>query len=276
MAAMEAQNSQYLLQRALVVSRLRKHSWFGPLKSRKFLGQLKLVRSYLVAREKMREYSTRCYYLYRCYLLELGRRLSQSGALDQADDIFMLDRQELKALLSDGTRLGAWTAHEQSAWKFAPATGMKETLQLRWRFYRGYRHLEAPNEFGRGVHQRDEDSYVEEAEGRLRLKGLGCSAGIVEGTVRVLHVIDDIGSLQKGEILVTRFTDPGWTPAMGLASGLVTEVGGVLSHAAVIGRELGIPAVLNLPGAMKRLATGQRIRMNGSSGIIELLEGASL
>jgi len=75
-----------------------------------------------------------------------------------------------------------------------------------------------------------------------------------------------------GEILVTRFTDPGWTPILGLVQGVVTEVGGMLSHAAVIGREYGIPAVLNLRSATQKLSTGQRIRIDGTRGTVEILD----
>ncbi len=92
--------------------------------------------------------------------------------------------------------------------------------------------------------------------------------------MRVVHSLDDAGSLRKGEILVTRFTDPGWTPVLGLVAGVVTEVGGMLSHAAVIGREYGIPAVLNVPGATKALRSGQRVRVDGAIGTVVLLEGA--
>ena len=69
-----------------------------------------------------------------------------------------------------------------------------------------------------------------------------------------------------------RFTDPGWTPILGMVAGVITEVGGVLSHAAVIGREYGIPAILNLPGATSALQSGQRVRINGSTGIVEFIE----
>jgi phosphohistidine swiveling domain-containing protein len=94
---------------------------------------------------------------------------------------------------------------------------------------------------------------------------------VVEGRARVVGSLDEVSQIEHGDILVTRFTDPGWTPALGLVAGVVTEVGGLLSHAAVIGRELGIPAVLNLPGATQLLRTGQRIRVDGGAGTVEVL-----
>ena len=88
---------------------------------------------------------------------------------------------------------------------------------------------------------------------------------------RVSPSLAEIGQLRLGDILVTRFTDPGWTPALGLVVGVVTEVGGVLSHAAVIGREYGIPAVLNVPGATEALRSGQWIRIDGGRGRVTVL-----
>lgn len=89
----------------------------------------------------------------------------------------------------------------------------------------------------------------------------------------VVEHIEDTANVQEGDILITRFTDPGWTPVFGRISGVATETGGVLSHAAVISREYGIPAVLAVPSLTKHLHTGQRIRLDGSLGTITLLEG---
>ena len=106
-------------------------------------------------------------------------------------------------------------------------------------------------------------------------QGIGCSSGEIEGIVRVIHSLDESSLLESNEILVTQFTDPGWTPVMSRASAIITEVGGVLSHAAVIGREYGIPAVLNLSEATKVLKTGQRVRVNGRTGLVTSLEKIS-
>jgi phosphoenolpyruvate synthase/pyruvate phosphate dikinase len=94
------------------------------------------------------------------------------------------------------------------------------------------------------------------------------------GTVRVVTSLDEIHLLRTGDILVTKTTDPGWTPVLGLVAGVVTEVGGMLSHAAVIGREYGIPAVLNLKGATSLLKTGMRVRVDGATGLVEILDEA--
>ena len=220
-----------------------------------FERHLHRVRTYLSAREGVRKYSTQTYAVVRAYTLEAGRRLRRLGKLDAEDDVFMLEADEVVALASG--RLDT------------AAAGVR--IAFRRKMYDGYRDFSPPNELGRDVIARDESSYVEGSA----LVGLGCSAGVVEGIVRVLGSLDEVDQLRKGDVLVTKFTDPGWTPALGLVSAVVTEVGGLLSHAAVIGREYGIPAVLNLPGATKKLRTGQRVRVDGSTGRIEILDGGA-
>jgi rifampicin phosphotransferase len=81
-------------------------------------------------------------------------------------------------------------------------------------------------------------------------------------------------TLQAGEILVAPFTDPGWTPLFVHAAAVVTEVGGLMTHGAVVAREYGIPAVVSVAGALERIRDGQRIRVDGTRGIVELLEDA--
>jgi phosphoenolpyruvate synthase/pyruvate phosphate dikinase len=99
--------------------------------------------------------------------------------------------------------------------------------------------------------------------------GLGVSRGVVTGPVRILRALDP-EALRPGEILVARATDPGWTPLFHRAGGLVTELGGMLSHGAVVARELGLPAVVNLPGATRLLRDGVVVTVDGGRGIVYL------
>jgi phosphoenolpyruvate synthase/pyruvate phosphate dikinase len=137
--------------------------------------------------------------------------------------------------------------------------------------YRGYRFLEPPGELGRDVTQRTLADQLDGASSEAVLKGIGCSAGVIRAAIRVIRTLEEADTLRPGEILVTRFTDPGWTPVLGLVSGIITEVGGLLSHAAVIGREYGIPAVLNVTGATQLLRTGQHVEIDGSEGTVRVL-----
>ena len=108
------------------------------------------------------------------------------------------------------------------------------------------------------------------AEGNI-LSGSGVSPGTVEGIVRVVFDPLEAG-LEPGEILVCPGTDPSWTPLFLAAGGLVMEVGGMMTHGSVVAREYGIPAVVGVDRAIERLQTGQKVRVDGSSGTVEMLE----
>ena len=215
---------------------------------RKDLGR---VRLYLRRREEMRECSSRAYAMVRHALLALNQRWKKDKLLNHDDDIFFMTRSEVMG-------------------KKLPSESLRADLSNRKLFLAGFENFVPPNELGFGVEVSSAMDWSD-AEGGKTLKGLGCSHGIIEGDVRVITELEQAYLLKKGEILVTRFTDPGWTTILSLASGVITEVGGLLSHAAVIGRELGVPAILNLPSATTLLKNGDRIRMNGSTGGILLL-----
>jgi len=103
------------------------------------------------------------------------------------------------------------------------------------------------------------------------LAGLPVSAGTVEGRARVIAELAD-ADLEPGDILVTAYTDPSWTPLFVTIGGLVTEVGGAMTHGAVIAREYGLPAVVGVEQATRLIRDGRRIRVHGSDGYIEILE----
>ncbi|MFE7802006.1 aminotransferase class III-fold pyridoxal phosphate-dependent enzyme [Nocardia sp. NPDC057440] len=213
--------------------------------------QVDRMRRYLVARERMREFSSQCYAIVRAYVLEAGVRLAAAGSIEQADDVFQLSIHELTDLAAGRIEAAALTPQ----------------IAYRRAVYAGYRDLVPPHELGGGV---TVGAIREIGDGDLT--GLGCSPGIAEGTARVITSLADIDQLREGDILVTRFTDPGWTPALGLVAAVVTEVGGMLSHAAVIGREYGIPAVLNVAGATSVVRSGQRIRVDGRAGVVSVFD----
>jgi pyruvate,water dikinase len=113
-------------------------------------------------------------------------------------------------------------------------------------------------------------SYRRESLPASSLAGLAVSAGTVEGRARVILDLAQ-ARLEPGDILVTRFTDPSWTPLFVAIKGLVTEVGGTMTHGAVIAREYGLPAVVGVERATQLIRDGQRIRVNGTAGTVELL-----
>lgn len=110
---------------------------------------------------------------------------------------------------------------------------------------------------------------VEENDGVMR--GVPVSNGECEGIVHIVYSPDDANTLQKGEIMVARFTDIGWSPYYSIVNGLITEIGSSLSHGAVVAREYGLPAIVNVKGATKLLKNGDRIKMNATKGTIEIV-----
>ena len=106
------------------------------------------------------------------------------------------------------------------------------------------------------------------------MRGTGASSGVVEGRARVLLAASQMSELEPGEILVVHTTDVGWTPLFCIAAGVVTELGGPLSHAAVVARELGVPSVVNVDGVTRALKTGDRVRVDGDRGVVERLPPA--
>lgn len=111
------------------------------------------------------------------------------------------------------------------------------------------------------------EALVENVQG-IRMQGVGASPGVVTARVRVLRSPDEADRLRHGEILVARATDPGWTPLFLKASGVIMEIGGMLSHGAVVAREYNLPAVVNVPGLMKTLQDGQVVTMDGRQGAV--------
>jgi pyruvate,water dikinase len=103
------------------------------------------------------------------------------------------------------------------------------------------------------------------------LAGSPVSAGTVEGRARVVMRLEE-ANMDKGDILVAPYTDPGWTPLFPLAAGLVTEVGGLMTHGAVVAREYGIPAVVAVENATAIIQDGQQIRVDGTRGYVEILK----
>jgi pyruvate,water dikinase len=114
---------------------------------------------------------------------------------------------------------------------------------------------------------------VQESKGGANgeLRGFAGSAGIVEGVARVCRTVDEVGQLKDGEILVAPTTSPSWAPAFAKIKACVTDVGGVMSHAAIVCREYGLPAVVGTGHATRVIASGARIRVDGSTGVVSVV-----
>ncbi|HEY3343751.1 MAG TPA: PEP/pyruvate-binding domain-containing protein [Anaerolineaceae bacterium] len=233
-----------------------RHGWIKSRLARVVAGR---ARALLGLRESPKFFAVRMIAVFRRNLLAIGYDYAQSAELDQPDDLMYLSLPELKAFANDRENPAArasWRnliSHRRDTYRRELLRRQIPRLLLSdgRAFYAG---MSAP------------------ANTDGMLTGSPVSAGMVEGRVRV--VLDPRhADLQRGEILVCPGTDPSWTPLFLTAGGLVMEVGGMMTHGAVVAREYGIPAIVGVDQATQRLKTGQLIRIDGATGQIVLLEG---
>jgi pyruvate,water dikinase len=193
----------------------------------------------------------------RAPLLSAARQLVASGTLDRPEDIFFLHLWELEELAA-GNLPGARRLVEERRQAYDRELQRRRVPRIL--LSDGTSFYDAPSSAG--------------ADGEKVFCGSPVSAGMVEGAVRV--VLDPHGSrLLPGEILVCPATDPAWTPLFLAAGGLVMEVGGMMTHGSVVAREYGIPAVVGVSEVTTRLKTGQRVRVDGSRGLVQVLDEAA-
>jgi pyruvate,water dikinase len=207
--------------------------------------ELETLRGYLGLRETAKHYLMKGYAILRRLLVELDRRFRLDGG------IFYLTLDDLPRLAA-GEDLRGVIARARRRRTLALSLEVPSVLFSD--------DLEA---IGRPLPLPDGDS----------LQGVPLSAGVAEGPALVLREPMRVTAVTEPYILVCPSTDPAWVPLFVGACGLVMEVGGVLSHGAIVAREFGLPAVAGLPDVVRRLRTGQRLRVDGGSGTVVLLEG---
>jgi phosphohistidine swiveling domain-containing protein len=226
------------------------HGLLGPLRRRLVRRLVSTYRNTVYTREYPKQEAARAFTTWREALLDAGRQLADEGRLDESEDVWFLRAEELFAAL-DGDAVDV-------------------DIAARRRAFARHTTLDAPpiltNE-GETIH--GQFDRVDVPAGAL--VGTGVSAGVVEGLAKVVHDPTE-ATVEPGEILVAPSSDPGWTPLFLNAAGMVVEVGGPVSHGALVAREYGLPAVVSVHGATRRIQTGQRLRIDGSRGIVEILD----
>jgi pyruvate,water dikinase len=201
----------------------------------------------------------------RLVLVALGRRLAENGVLDDPEDVMFLRYNELRALLGDPQAFAAKAVvsgrrdERERAFALRPPdwVGTATQTQLEFPYYTLWGF---PEKFFRPPPARREE-----------ITGLAASPGVVEGSARLVESLDEFDQVKDGEILVCRMTNPAWVVLFTKIAGLVTDAGGVAAHPAVVSREFGIPAVVGTSDATRRIGTGDRVRVNGSTGVVEIL-----
>lgn len=230
----------------------------SPLRRIRLARVLRKARRAVRDRERMRLTRTRIVGVGRAVYAKIGELLCAAGQLDDARHVFYLTMEEIRSF-AEGR---------------AVTTDLRAVARARIEEFARHELVEPPNQFETfgppqaSVHTVAATHHVD-TPGLLR--GTGCWPGIVEGEVRiVLRPTDDLDV--RGKIMTTLRTDPGWGPLFPSVKGLLIERGSTLSHSAVLARELGIPAVVGVPGLMSTIRDGERVRLDGGSGIVERLD----
>ena len=208
----------------------------------------KLLNSYTnfsTLRENIKYQLMEGYALLRKTFLDIGRELEKINIIENADDIFFLLPSEVKKLIE------AKKANQK----------MTQLIMERKEDHKKWKAQDTSNL----INGDGEKIIIPERGG---LTGIGCSPGMAKGSARILFDDSEAPSLKSGEILVTHYTDPGWTPLFLHCKAIVTEIGGFLSHGATVAREYGIPAVVNVTGATKKIKTGDYIGVDGTNGLV--------
>ncbi|MTI48608.1 MAG: phosphoenolpyruvate synthase [Firmicutes bacterium] len=221
----------------------------GERKARKLKKQIEIYRKFVGVREYTKYFWMANYDVYKQAIMREVHKLAEIGVLKESEDAFYLSMNELLETVKIGN-------------------ANQDLINKRKNNYRSYNALTPPRIIFSDGEVPPVTYSVNIPSGALA--GLAVSTGIVEGRARVVERLKD-AHIEKGDILVTTTTDPSWTPIFVSLSGLVTETGGMMSHGAVVTREYGLPAVVGVVNATKLIKDGQRIRVNGTAGYIELI-----
>jgi rifampicin phosphotransferase len=231
------------------------------LKKWMFNRTLHRARELVSSRENLRYERTRAFGIVRTLFSQIGEHFYAEGIIEEARDIFYLTKEEIFTFI-EGRSV---------------TVSLRELIALRKKEFDEYKKMPPSSErfasYGPVYHGNDFFSLhrVEQIEGDL--KGIGCCPGRVTAKVRVVLNPDEVHSLD-GDILVTSSTDPGWVTLFPSASAIIVERGSLLSHSAIVSREMGKPCIVGVTGLLKTLKTGDEIEMDGSTGEIKILNRA--
>jgi pyruvate,water dikinase len=200
----------------------------------------------------------------RVVLIRIGQKLVQMGALDEPDDTIYLKYNELRYLMGDPDNFDA-----------------KSIVAERRRVRAEQEKIRPPDFIGTATEDQLQFPYLNlwgfpeklhfDTETKGRIEGLGVSPGVIEATAKVVASPAEFDEVKQGDILVCQMTNPAWTPLFAIIGGIVCDAGGMVAHPAVMAREFGIPGVTGTGIATREIKTGDRLRVDGSSGVVEIL-----
>ncbi len=245
-----AQGQQEALKKEKALSDQLQQLPGGAQKAIETKRMIDLIRNFIGYREYPKYGMVNRYFVYKQALLKEAGQLVRAGVIDQKEDIYYLTFEELREVVRTHTLDYQVIGKRKDEYKFYEKLTPPRVIT-------------SDGEIVTGAYKRE--NLPADA-----IAGLPVSAGLIEGRARVILRMED-ALLEEGDILVTSFTDPSWTPLFVSIKGLVTEVGGLMTHGAVIAREYGLPAVVGVANATKRIKDGQRIRVHGTEGYVEIL-----
>jgi pyruvate,water dikinase len=224
------------------------------LKSSKYkliLNSIEEMRKMLWWREEFRDISTRFYFLIRLHTLKLARLYVDKKIMNDISDIWYLKIEDLRLFID----------------KEISQKRLQEIILKNKKYYNSFKNFTGENEIGHVF-----DASIMQTNDNQGLKGVGCNNGIVTGIARVVNDFNEIDRIQVDDILITKFTDTGWTSKFAILKGIVTEYGGILCHAAIVSREYGIPCIVCANNVTKKIKDGTTIMINGSTGEIKIVK----
>lgn len=236
-------------------SAVRKRLRGNPVKRLIFGHVLKGARTMVSDRENLRYERTRAFGTVREIFVAIGHNFHKAGVLDHPRDLFFLTKGEIFDFIK-GTSV---------------TTGLKDLVRLRKREYQRFESVNMSERIRTSgtVYTNDFKNSSAPASGG-GLRGVGCCPGVVRAKVRVVRSPDEVENL-AGDILVTSSTDPGWVTLFPTASGILVERGSLLSHSAIVSREMGKPCIVGISGLLSALNTGDEVEMNGLTGELRVL-----
>lgn len=209
---------------------------------------LRSTQRYVIHRDNQRHTFEPYFFELRGAYQAIGDRLTSRGILPQRDDVFFLGKHEIYAYIDEG--LSAEKLAERAAWR--RAWWEKVTLREPPEHLRGYQEFDPGDQVPDGAD----------------LVGSPGAPGTARGRVRIIASLEELSRVERGDILVTYAIDPAWTPVFGTIAGVISVEGGMLAHAAVLGREYGLPVVLGVRDATRRLEEGELVRIDGTAGTV--------
>lgn len=259
----QRQNREQETERVLGILRKRRLQRFLPWPRKDFIARRLIgwMQRSVACRERARCKQALLYSRCRRLALTIGRAFVDRGFLSNRDNVFFLTWEEIESLLSGRSMFphetGQLAVLRRTAHERLGALSPPDRIQL------------TPGQYWK---EDGGDDAPPESESRMVMRGKGVSGGSIVGRAVVLTDPSQFDQVTSGDILVTRQTDPGWGPILFLVRGLVMERGGMLSHGAILAREYGIPTVVDLRNATRRVNDGDLIRVDGDRGVVELVD----